>query len=412
MSAGQNLSNEARLLQTLQALLKLPALELGDALMAAAQRIAEALDCDKVDAFLFDESKQTLRAVGTSDTPMGRKQHALGLDTLPVANGGRIVESFTTGQSRVDGHVDEDPEELRGIVIELGARSSLTVPFDVAGTRRGVLSGISAKNEFFQASDLTFFQAVAHWVGIIADHAERVEQARHADVERARRAGADEIITVLAHDLRNHLHPLLSRLQLLRLHAAAGRAVEVSELETAVRSVQRLSRLTTDLLDVKRLDEGLFNLNLVAVDLTILAKEAAVGLATANVSIEVSGAGSLVVIADADRVRQAVENLLANAVKYSPAGKAVKVSISAEHDAGAFAVMEVSDEGPGIPPQLLPRLFERFNAGPDSTGLGLGLHLAHSITRAHGGDLVVQSSAGSGTRFRLMLPLGVPKSSP
>ena len=206
--------------------------------------------------------------------------------------------------------------------------------------------------------------------------------------------------------------PLLSRLQLLRLHAAAGRAVEVSELETAVRSVQRLSRLTTDLLDVKRLDEGLLNLNLVAVDLTILSKEAAAGLATASVSIEVSGAESLVVIADADRVRQVVENLLANAVKYSPAGKAVRVSISAEHDAGAFAVVGVSDEGPGIPPKLLPRLFERFNAGPDSTGLGLGLHLAHSITRAHGGDLVVQSSAGSGTRFRLTLPLGVPKSSP
>jgi signal transduction histidine kinase len=119
----------------------------------------------------------------------------------------------------------------------------------------------------------------------------------------------------------------------------------------------------------------------------------------------------MVVIADADRVRQSLENLLANAVKYSPPGKAVHVSISAEHEAAAFAVVEVSDEGPGIPPELLPRLFERFSAGPDSTGLGLGLHLAHCITRAHGGELVVQSSAGNGTRFRLMLPLGVPKTS-
>jgi signal transduction histidine kinase len=389
-------------------LLKLPALELGDALMAAAQRIVEALACDKVDAFLIDDSTQTLQAIGTSQTPMGDAQHALGLHLLPLANGGRMVEAFRTGQSRLDGKVDEDPEELRGIVDGLGVRSSVAVAFDVGGARRGVLSAVSAQREFFQPADLMFLEAVARWVGIITHHAERVEQARRAEAERARRAGADEIITVLAHDLRNHLHPLLSRLQLLRLQAAAGRHVEARELETAVRSVQRLARLTTDLLDAKRLDEGLFSLNLVAVDLTHIAKETAGGLATASVRIHVEGADTLVVIADADRVRQALENLIANAVKYSPAGGAVRVSVSAEHEANAIAVLEVSDDGPGIAPELLPRLFDRFTAGPGSTGLGLGLYLAHRIARVHGGDLSVHSTPGVGTRFRLEFPLTVP----
>jgi two-component system OmpR family sensor kinase len=405
---ASNPPTEARLLQTLQELLKLPALELRDALMAAAQRIAEALACDKVDAFLLDEATQTLEAIGTSDTPMGQTQHALGLNLLPLANGGRIVECFNTGKSRIDGKVDEDPEELRGIVEGLGVRSTLAVAFDVGGARRGVLSAVSAQRDFFQPSDLIFLEAVARWVGIITDHAQRAEQARRTEAERARRAGADEIITVLAHDLRNHLHPLLSRLQLLRLNAAAGRAVEAKELETAVRSVQRLARLTTDLLDAKRLDEGLFSLNLVAVDLTHIAKETAGGLATASVPVQVEGADTLVVIADADRVRQALENLIANAVKYSPPGSAVRVAVTAEHDGKAIAVLEVSDQGPGIAPELLPRLFDRFIAGPGSSGLGLGLYLAHRIARVHGGNLSVHSTPGTGTRFRLEFPLTVP----
>lgn len=410
--SATNPPNEGRLLHTLQELLKLPTLGLSDALTTASQCIAEALECDKVDAFLLDEAKQTLRAVGTSQTPMGERQHALGLDALALVNGGRIAEVFKTGRSRLDGQVDRDPEELRGYVNGLGVRSSLAVPFDVDGVRRGVLSAVSGASEFFQLGDLMFLEAVASWVGIITQQAERVEQARRAEAERARRAGADEIITVLAHDLRNHLHPLLGRLQLLRLHAEAGREVEVRELETSVRSVQRLSRLTNDLLDLKRLDEGLFNLNLVAVDLTVIARETAAGLATAAVPIQVSGADSLVVIADADRVRQALENLLSNAVKYSPSGKFVRVSVKAENESRALAVLEVIDEGPGISPELLPRLFERYTSSPDSPGLGLGLYLAHRIARAHGGDLTVQSAPGAGACFRLELPVSVAESEP
>ena len=199
MSAGQNLPNEARLLQTLQELLKLPALELGDALMAAAQRIAEALDCDKVDAFLFDESKQTLRAVGTSDTPMGHKQHALGLDMLPVANGGRIVEAFTTVRA-VDGHVDRDPEEMRGIVTGL-VRVRADRAFRPRGARRGVLTCISAR-AILSAERPDVFQAVAHgWGSLRARGA--LEQARHAaSNESARWRRRDHHRA--AHDLRNH----------------------------------------------------------------------------------------------------------------------------------------------------------------------------------------------------------------
>jgi two-component system, OmpR family, sensor kinase len=108
---------------------------------------------------------------------------------------------------------------------------------------------------------------------------------------------------------------------------------------------------------------------------------------------------------DPDRIRQALENLLANAVKHSPAGGAVSLQVATLARGGdQAAVITVADEGPGIPPELLPRLFERFAAGPGSTGLGLGLYLASRIAAAHGGTLTVDSAPGHGARFALSLP--------
>ncbi|MFZ5897236.1 MAG: ATP-binding protein [Myxococcota bacterium] len=384
----------------------MPALDLTEALMAAAQRVVEALGCDKVDAFLFDESKQTLRAVGTSNTPMGRRQRALGLDVIPLANGGRMAETFKSGVSQFDNQLDKDSEELRGIVVELGVRSSITVVLDVAGARRGILSAVSARQDFFTPADLQFLTAVARWVGVLAHRAELVQHARQAEAEQGRRAGADEIITVLAHDLRNHLHPLLGRLQLMRMQASGGRPVEVKDVELALRSVRRLSRLTADLLDLKRLDEGLFNLDLAPVDLVNIASESAATLSTPSVPVQVTGLDALLVIADGERLRQALENLVANAVKYSPAGKRVEIRIGVELCEGdERALVEVIDEGPGISPELLPVLFERFTSSRDSPGLGLGLYLAHRIVRVHRGELRADSKPGAGTTFRLELPL-------
>jgi two-component system, OmpR family, sensor kinase len=397
--------DQVRLLDTLQELFALPALDLTEALMAAAQSIVKVMGCDKVDAFVLDQRKQTLRAIGTSDTPMGRLQRALGLDALALANGGRVVEVFKSGVSFIEGHAERDPNELRGIVAELGVRSTVAAAFDVEGVRRGVLSAVSAQPDFFQASDLQFLEVVAHWLSALIHRAELAERARKSESDQVRRAAADEIIAVLAHDLRNHLQPLLYRLQLFRLRLSEGKPAKIEEMDKAVRSVQRLSQLTTDLLDLKRLDQGLFSLELVPVDLAAIAQETAATLATSEVPVRATGRDKLVVVADADRVRQALENLVANAVKYSPPRKAVEIQVRAGDgkDKG-YALLEVIDEGRGIAPEMLPKLFDRFSSSSDSPGLGLGLYLAHRIARAHEGDLIAESTPGSPTRFRLKLP--------
>jgi signal transduction histidine kinase len=389
----------------LERLLAIDPRDLDSALVAAAQALTDALGADKVDAFLYDETTATLVARGTSPTPLGRKQRALGLDRLPIANGGRAVEVFQTGKPRRAGRVDRDVRELRGIRLELRIRSDISVPLDVAGERRGLLAAASKAPDFFSARDLDFLKTIGRWVGIVAHRAELAERAASEAAARGRQAAAEELITILAHDLRNFLTPLRARLQLLERRARHdGHDAYRHHAEELMRTVDRLDRLVADLLDAARLERGLFALSPRRVDLVELVKETVVELAADTAAIEVRPrVDKLVVAADPDRLRQVLENLLSNALKVQPPDAPVLVELGV---CGAWAVVSVEDRGPGVPPDVLPRLFERFGAGSDSVGLGLGLFLANGITRAHGGSLEVASRPGQGARFLVRLPLG------
>jgi len=190
----------------------------------------------------------------------------------------------------------------------------------------------------------------------------------------------------------------------------AGEAASVSDIDKATRTVQRLTRLTEDLLDLKRLDEGLFSLRLAPVSLLAIAQDTAASLATPTVSILVSDAEPVVLVADGDRIRQVVENLVSNAVKYSPAGSVVQLSVNVRTDEqhGEQALLAVADEGPGIAPDLQHVLFQRFVSDSKSPGLGLGLHLAQRIVEAHRGSIQVESRLGAGSTFTLQLPIVPP----
>ncbi|HET9958611.1 MAG TPA: GAF domain-containing sensor histidine kinase [Polyangiaceae bacterium] len=397
---------EARLLTTLEELLQQPALRLREALTAAAHRLAEVLGCEKVDAFIFDESKQSLVALGTSRTPMGVRQQALGLDILPLANGGWAVHTFRTGKAHLVGNAEEDGEELTGIVRDLGVRSEINAPLLVSDRRRGVLSAVSAKVNFFTPDDLRFLQVVSGWVGSLVQRAELIDQIRETESKNARRAAADELVMVLAHDLKNHIHPLLGRLHLLKLKLEAGQGTSAQDLDAALRSAERMSRLTSEMLDVARLDQGLFSLRLETVDVAELARDVGGYCGTTRVGIEVKAPEELKLIGDPDRLRQALENVVANAVKHSPVGVPVRLDVSPDPEDVSYVRIVVADSGSGISPELLPRLFERFSSGGAAAGLGLGLHLAREIARAHHGSLTLDPHPGEGARFCFRLPRG------
>jgi GAF domain-containing protein len=190
---GRAFEADRRLLETLQQVLAIDELDLRGALGTACTQVVEALGADKADLFLYEAESETLVALGTSDTEAGRRQHQIGMDRQPLANGGVVVGVFRSGQAYRTGRADEDPEQLRGMVEGLGVRSEINVPLEVRGVRRGVLSVVSRQPDLFTEADLQFLVAVAGWIGIVAHRAELFEQATTDAARRGRREAADEL---------------------------------------------------------------------------------------------------------------------------------------------------------------------------------------------------------------------------
>jgi two-component system OmpR family sensor kinase len=244
-----------KMLDTLEQLLAVDVGDLQTALTHSCNLVAEALRADKVDAFLYDPSKDTLVALSTSTQPLSDRQRKLGLDVLPVSNGGRAVYVFDTGKTFATGRLDEDPDELKGVKEALQIRSKIGVLLQVNGQRRGMMMIASLQRDFFTPEDVKFAEAIVRWVSIVAHKAELAEEIARNAAAQGRSAAADEIVTILAHDLRNLMAPLGARLHLLSRRAKKdGRELDEQHAEAGLRVLARLNRLISDLLDLARLD--------------------------------------------------------------------------------------------------------------------------------------------------------------
>jgi DNA-binding CsgD family transcriptional regulator len=184
---------DARFLESLQRLLRIQSPELRPALTEASTLINEVLGAEKVDVFLYDPRTDSLVAMGTSDTPMGHRQHELGLDRQPLANGGTAVLVFRTGEPYLSASADQDANQLRGNVEGLGVRSTLDVPLVVEGRRRGVVSVMSTVPACFGERDLELLQSVAGWIALLIHRAELVEQRSRDAIRLGRRQAGEEV---------------------------------------------------------------------------------------------------------------------------------------------------------------------------------------------------------------------------
>jgi signal transduction histidine kinase/transcriptional regulator with XRE-family HTH domain len=394
---------------TLQRMLGIQALDLKDAMNQASDLMAAAMGADKVDLFLHEAETDTLVALGTSNTPLGRKQVRVGLNRAPIANGGRQVEVFLTGRDYYTGNADEDPEISRGIVHALGVRSLYAVPLRVDGTICGILVAESVHRNRFSEAEREFFEAASRWVGIVAHRAQLQEKVTRQAADETRRVVAEEMLETVAHDLGNQITPIKGQIDLLlrRLHRE-GNERDAEQIAGVSDSLGRLSRMVSDLLDASRLEGGIFSLNCHRADLVDIVHSVTEMGRRDRPEIAVRTPDELIVELDPGRVTQALQNLIGNAIQHTPAGVPIVVSAGLQNaEDGSRAVIEVHDEGPGIASELLPRLFARHAVAGNAAGLGLGLYLAHGIARAHGGDLTVQSEPGRGTTFTLTLPSSV-----
>jgi two-component system, OmpR family, sensor kinase len=234
---------------------------------------------------------------------------------------------------------------------------------------------------------------------------------REATEARLRRFVADA-----AHELRTPLTSLRGYAELYRQGALQSPETVTNAMGRIESEGARMARLVDDLLLLARTDQGRA-LEREPVDLVRLARDAVGDFAAADPgrSLERELSGSAVVVGDPIRLRQAIDNLLANVRAHTPAGTPAKVSVRRN---GEWAEVTVADQGPGIPTEDQPRIFERFWRGDPSRGrtsaggAGLGLSIVDALVRAHGGTIAMQSEVGRGTVFTLRLPLAPAELSP
>jgi protein-histidine pros-kinase len=212
-----------------------------------------------------------------------------------------------------------------------------------------------------------------------------------------------DFLAMVTHDLRTPLTTVRGYAQLLHRRAV----YQAEPVVALISEAERMQRLLDDLADIVRLEGGNLPLRRAPTDLVDLARRAAAEAERMSRDHRISvDAGDLVVVGqwDWDRLGQVLANLLGNAVKYSPAGGRVVVQIEAT-DGGAR--LRVRDEGPGIVPEHLPKLFERFYraGGTGAGGLGLGLYISRMLVEAHGGTIAAESEPGAGSTFTVTLPL-------
>ena len=246
--------------------------------------------------------------------------------------------------------------------------------------------------------------------------ADALQRARSYDQEREARRSAEllsrareEVLGVVAHDLRNPLNLVSMTTQLL-MEPDLAPDRRKSAFAINARAVQRMNRLIGDLLDVVRMEAGHLSLNVGATDVTRVLSETMESFQQRadeqGISLVLSPEPpSTIVQADEERVLQLIDNLVGNALKFTPKGG--RVSVGGFLDSNELRVT-VADTGPGIPEEQRARLFDRFwqARGADRRGLGLGLPIAKGIAEAHGGRLWVESTVGSGTTFHFAMPLG------
>src|SRR5256714_1410920 len=382
---------------TLAALVRLAVPALAD--YCALDIVEDGDRFDRIGEAHVDPTKsQLLREVATFPRSSLTAHHPL---MRVMTNGEPVLEREVT-PAFIRLSFAEDGQ--RKIVEALGPRSLICVPLAASGPPLGALTLVTSdtSGRRFSIADLTLAADLARRAAIVVEHARLFHEAQQAT--RAR----DDVLAVVAHDLRNPLNTVSMAVSLMLESTPPERVQERRQVEIVRRATDRMNRMIQDLLDVKRMESGRLALDAKPESPVALINDTIDMLRplASGSTIRLEGnveEGLPSVLADSARIQQVLSNLVGNAVKFTPRNG--RVSITAEPADGEVR-FGVIDTGPGIPAEQLPHIFGRFwqAQASDRRGIGLGLAIAKGIVEAHKGKIWVESHVGLGSTFYFTLP--------
>jgi PAS domain S-box-containing protein len=322
-----------------------------------------------------------------------------------------LIRVMTTGEPVLEADISPafirksfNADAPRKVVEALGPRSLICVPLSASGKPLGALTLVTSdtSGRRFNIADLSLAADLARRAAIVVEHARLFHDAQQAT--RAR----DDVLAVVAHDLRNPLNTVSMAISLMLESTPPERVQERRQVEIVRRAADRMNRMIQDLLDVKRMESGRLTIDTrpevpatLINDTIDMLRPLATG---STIRLETSIDEDLPqVLADSARIQQVLSNLVGNAVKFTPRAGRITVCAERFEDEVRFGVI---DTGPGIPAEQLPHIFGRFWQGraSDHRGIGLGLAIAKGIVEAHNGRIWVESHVGLGSTFYFTLP--------
>jgi PAS domain S-box-containing protein len=285
---------------------------------------------------------------------------------------------------------------------QLEPRSAMFVPIKGGADVLGVISLVATGSaRTFSTGDLAFAEDLASRTGLAIQNARLFHQAQQASHAR------DEVLSVVAHDLRNPLGVIRNGAELLIDLPLEDRQRRFMEM--ILRAADGMNRLINDLLEITRIETGHLGLDLAPLRIGPLVEDEAAMLRplaeARQITLEVwLDQPDAVLHADNVRIHQVLSNLVGNALKFTPPGGRVAIQCKVEASEARFAVI---DTGPGIPPEEIPHVFGRFwqASSQDQRGVGLGLAIAKGLVEGHGGKIWVESTVSEGARFYFTIPI-------
>jgi len=372
-----------------------------------ARLSAEALRADKGLVLLYDPERREMEGQVPG---FGLTREQATRARYPVDGEPRDRWNFRINGPLISNQAASDPHLLPEMVAALGLRSALVVPLTLGPQVMGLLLvAHRATSEPFRDEDLGVLQTVAGQAAVAVENQRLHEQIKEAN-ERLQEYDRmkSEFVAIIAHDFRGPLMAIRGFAELVLEDSDLPLDSRQEFLQTIIDQTDDLARLANDTLLISRLETGELEYHWRDVELGPLILEAVpLGLSRHSVVADVP-AGVPAIVADADRMQQVVTNLLTNAVKYSPEGGAVTVRVrerGAEH-----VLIEVVDQGLGIPADQVGRLFQKFERVRSDehmriSGTGLGLYICKKIVEGHGGQIWVESEPGRGSTFSILLPV-------